>query len=221
MSVVDELERLKGLRDSGVLSDAEFEAAKSEILAGTPPPTPPTPDKDEDSSESSGGGGCGAAGCGAIGTVVGLLVLGGLVTIFALIVIGQTRVDKGVHGVDELVAAAIGGPVQLVDAVENLPASSWKAIPFTLEYDGVLRVEVQVLRGNDLEISVVPPASIEAKKSGGEIRHYPNFHAPAARELRQSHPMSRGTYYLLLEDDTLGLLSASASDVDVEIWLDP
>jgi hypothetical protein len=44
MSVADELMKLEQLRQSGTLSDAEFEVAKSRLLAPAPPPPAPPQD---------------------------------------------------------------------------------------------------------------------------------------------------------------------------------
>src|SRR6187431_2675255 len=42
MSVADEIQKLQSLRQSGALSEQEFEAAKARLLSGgVPPPMPP------------------------------------------------------------------------------------------------------------------------------------------------------------------------------------
>ena len=210
--VIGEIERLRRLRDEGSITDQQFEEEKARLLSGD------TKTVEEPSEE--GGSGCKVLGCTAVGTVAVLFLLLVLAGVVLMVVFDPTR-PGGVDSVQDLLPAAVRGPVHVVDAVENLSAGSWKAIPFTLDYDGELQVNVRVLRGNALEIAIVPPASIEAKKSGDSIRHYPNFHADSARELRQTHGMAAGTYYLLLEDHTLGLLSESASDIDIDIWLNP
>ena len=45
MNIADEIQKLSDLHRSGVLSDVEFEAAKTKLLSGppTPPATPPPP----------------------------------------------------------------------------------------------------------------------------------------------------------------------------------
>ena len=48
--------------------------------------------------------------------------------------------------------AAVRGPVTLTDVVENLPADSFKGIPLALSHDGTLHVEMQVERGNPLNV---------------------------------------------------------------------
>lgn len=41
MAISDELEKLQKLRESGALTDEEFQAAKRTALGGSPPPPPP------------------------------------------------------------------------------------------------------------------------------------------------------------------------------------
>ena len=43
MSVADDLQKLAAMKADGVLTDAEFQQAKSRLLQGDPPPNPATP----------------------------------------------------------------------------------------------------------------------------------------------------------------------------------
>jgi hypothetical protein len=194
-NLATQLASLEELRKAGSLSEEEFSKAKEKAIAGVGAGQPP--------SKPS-----------AARRLFGLAALLGLAWFLSRLFLGGDVTQR-------LVATAVHAPIDLVSAVENVPASSWRALPFTLPYSGRLSVNVEVKRGNKMGIRVLPSDQIEAYKAEKEFRRLPAFDATDAQFLRTSENLPEGTYYLVLRDDTLGILSASSSDVAVGVRLEP
>jgi len=113
-------------------------------------------------------------------------------------------------------------PVDLTNEVENLPASSWRAVPIQLPYDGSLTISVQVVRGNPIEMFLTDSNNVEKLRSG-ETRASPygGFYAVKATMFQHTERLSQGTYYVVLRDNILGILSYSASDVSLRARIEP
>lgn len=127
----------------------------------------------------------------------------------------------GQEGADRVVATVTKTPIELRNDTENVPASSWKAIGVSLPYSGQLLVEINVLRGNPQQVYLIEALELEKYKSDQQIKHYTDFAATSTRSLSQRGYLAAGQYYIILRDDTLGILSESASDVKVFVKLSP
>ena len=112
-------------------------------------------------------------------------------------------------------------PIDLVDKVENILASSWTGVAINVPYDGELSVTVDVLRGNNEMVHLMKAGEIEAYKARKEYRQFPAFEAQATKTYKRSGRVAAGGYYLVREDRTLGILSASTSDVKIKVRIEP
>jgi len=50
---------------------------------------------------------------------------------------------------------------------------------------------------------------------------YTDFSASKTKTYRRSGQLNEGSYYLVLRDTSLGILSSSASDISVKVQLNP
>jgi hypothetical protein len=141
------------------------------------------------------------------------------VTVFVVWII-LTRMI-GEHGTKRLVSAVAHTPITLKDEVENINATSWKALPLGLTYTGTLNLSVDVVRGNPIDIYVISSDDLEKIKNNQQFNHFTNFMATKTKVYKRSARLEKGNYYLVLRDDTLGILSASSSDVKVVAQLEP
>jgi len=140
--------------------------------------------------------------------------LGLIVYLFLVRSVGQ-------DGADRVVAAVTKTPIELRNDIENIPASSWKAIGISLPYSGQVLVEINVLRGNPQQVYLIDASELEKYKADQQIQHYSDFSASSTRTLSQRGRLAAGQYYIVLRDDTLGILSESSSDVKVFVKLSP
>lgn len=216
MAVADELHRLKTMKDDGTLTDAEFAAAKASLLTPPPSPAPSAPQATANHQQKRSTLLDPKANAKAGVRVVVLIgVLGALIWL-------AVRMTAGGDAANRLAATMVKAPLDLRDEIENVPASSWKAVPLQLPYSGKLSIEFSVTRGNGLDAYVVDQSEVERIKSvDGRFRHYTEFGAEKATSYKRSGKLPSGTYYLVLRDKTLGILSASTSDVRVRARLEP
>ncbi len=143
----------------------------------------------------------------------------------------QSHGTKAADRVPEVVAKAVvellDSPVELLDLTAQVQASSWAALPLRLPYDGELQVSCNVARGNNLDVFIVPRSEWEKIRnddswfSGPHFTHFPVFHASETKSYRRSGRLPAGSYYLVLRDSTLGVLSHGMSDVAVKARLEP
>lgn len=212
MSITDEIERLKQLHQSGALTDAEFVTAKASVLARDRPGAP-APNAAPSRSKSNFLDP--EANMKSVGTLIIVLLVGGGVGWYFM------RQTLGHKQTDRAVATILKQPMELRDAIENLPASSWKGIPLPITYDGTLNVELEVVRGNSIDVYVLDSEDIDAFKAGERFHHYPAFEATKTKTYKRAGRLKSGGYILVLRDASLGILSASSSDIKVSARLAP
>jgi hypothetical protein len=111
----------------------------------------------------------------------------------------------------------------LKNEVQNLPASSWKGIALTVPYSGMVEVNLQVVSGNPIDVFLTTSDQLETmkKEQWSQVQAYPNFNAAKTKLYRRAVRLEQGSYYLVLRDTSLGILSASASDISVKVQLNP
>lgn len=131
------------------------------------------------------------------------------------------RFTAGEKAANRVTQTLLQRPMELKDSIESVTASSWKGFPVTLPYTGTLTVDMTVVKGNELDVYVVAPDQIEKIKQKKEFTHVQNFEAQKTKNYRRSGRLPKGDYYLVVIDTTLGILSASASDVKVHARLEP
>ena len=209
MSVAEELEKLHQLHSSGALSDAEFESAKARVLGASSEPAataaPPTAPQPVPKTKTPRW---------VTWVVVLAIIFGG-----GWFLLRQT---VGEQAANKVAATIVHAPISLHDGVENLPASSWKALGLVLPYAGNLAVTVQVTTGNPVDVLVVDEQNLQLLQAKAQqFQQFSAFQAMEARAYQRSARLDRGTYYLVLRDRSLGILSARSSDISVMVRLEP
>jgi hypothetical protein len=147
--------------------------------------------------------------------------------IFTLLVVGGAwyylRVNLGEKATREVIATVTHTPVTLADEVENLPDNSWKGVALNLPYTGTATISVNVLRGNPLDVFLTPRDQVDAmnRADWSDVKVYTDFSASKTMTYKRDSRLSQGSYYLVLRDTSLGILSARASDVSVKVQVSP
>ncbi|SRR5258706_4223861 len=129
----------------------------------------------------------------------------------------------GTDNVRTVVSTAAHLPVTLDDQVENVRAASWKAIALNLPYSGTVSINLTVVSGNPLDVFLTTPDQADTMKAGQwqDVKVFSGFSATKTKTYRRSQPLAQGSYYLVVRDTSLGILSASASDISVKAELNP
>jgi hypothetical protein len=200
MGLPEDLQALQDLHEKGKLTDQEFSDAKAATLKKHQAPTP--------ESRPSGS---------SIRprTAVLLAIL--------LLLVGLIWYNAGTKRTTQMIATAVHAPITLQDEVQNLPASSWKAVALNVPYSGTLNVNLEVVRGNPIDVFLTTTDQLETmkKEQWNQVRVYTDFNASKTKTYRRSGQLSQGNYYLVLRDTSLGILSLSASDISVKVQLNP
>jgi hypothetical protein len=198
MALADELKTLQDLHEKGKLTDQEYADAKAKTLKGS------EPGKTQPSRPFLSG------------PVKALLVL-------FLVFIGFAWYNAGTRKTTNFIATAVHAPITLKDDVENVPATSWKAVGLNLPYSGTVDVSLQVVQGNPVDVFVVTPDQLDTmkKEDWSNVKTYTNYNATKTKTYKRTGQLVEGSYYLVMRDTSLGLLSARASDISVKVQLNP
>lgn len=146
--------------------------------------------------------------------IVLLIVLGGGIWLYL-------RYTGGSRVANQVAATVLRQPIELKNSIETLPAASIKGLGVNLPYAGSLLAEVSVVKGNEINIYVVAADQIENVRSKKPFTQFTEFEAAKAKNYKRTGRLAAGQYYLVLVDETLGILSASSSDVSVHLRLEP
>lgn len=200
MGLADELKTLQELHEKGKLTDQEYADAKAATLKKHQEPPP--------ASRPSGRS--------MRPRTVGLLVV-------LVLVLGLVWYNAGTRNTTQMLATAVHAPITLKDEVQNLPASSWKAVSLDLPYGGTVEINLQVVRGNPIDVFLTTPDQIEKMKreEWSSVRAYTDFNAAKTKTYRRTGQLGQGSYYLVMRDTSLGILSSSATDISVKAQLNP
>lgn len=148
-----------------------------------------------------------------------------LVPVAGLALVAWTLIENsvGTKGATQILATTVHAPIELQNEVENLRAASWKGIALNVPYSGMVNVDLQVVRGNPIDVILTTPDQLEAmkKEQWSQVRVYTDFNAAKTTLYRRSARLEQGAYYLVIRDTSLGILSASASDISVKVQLKP
>ena len=201
MGLADELKTLQELHEQGKLTDQEFADAKAATLK-----------KQETVSVGR-----------KLGRFIGLraIPLFVLLLVLLLVLLGVVWYNAGTRTTTQLIEAAVHAPITLDDAVENIPASSWKAVALNLPYPGTVDVSLQVVQGNPVAVFVVTPDQLDTmkKEDWNSVKVYGNFNATKTKTYKRTGQLQQGSYYLVIRDTSLGILSSCASDISVKVQL--
>lgn len=125
---------------------------------------------------------------------------------------------------DRVGAAVLHTPITLTNETQNLGAHSWRSISVVPPYSGTLDITLQVVRGNPVDVYLVDGSVMDVMKRTPDwraIQGNADFRAVKTTTYHRTSPLNQGTYYLVMRDTSLGILSSSATDVDLKIELNP
>lgn len=131
------------------------------------------------------------------------------------------RFTAGEKAANKVADTVLQRPMDLKNSIENLPASSMKGVTLSLPYSGTLTVEATVMKGNEVDVYVVKPDQIKNIKNKKQFTHLQGFEAQKTKNYRRSGRLPKGDYYFVVIDTALGILSASASDIQIHARLEP
>lgn len=134
------------------------------------------------------------------------------------------RYTAGSNPTNRLVAAVAHTSITLTDETQNLRANSWRAIPVQPPYGGSLDVTLNVIHGNPLDVLLVDSSQMDVLKRTNDWRAVQgnvDFSATKTTTYHRTAQISQGTYFLVMRDTSLGLLSFSSTDVGVKVTLNP
>jgi hypothetical protein len=199
MGLAEDLRVLEDLHQKGKLTDQEFADAKAKTLQKSDQPEVKPPKK---------------RGLHPI-TIAMVMIL--------LLIILAYWYQSGTRSTSQMLATAVHAPVTVADEVENVPANSWKAVAFTMPYGATLDISLRVVRGNPIDVFITTPDQAESMKKAQwrNVKVYGEFSAMKTSTYRRSGQLGSGSYYLVLRDTSLGILSQSASDVSLKITMNP
>jgi hypothetical protein len=201
MGLAEDLKALQELRDKGELSESAYAAARDAAVgkAGSQPVT--------------------TASAKPILSTPTRVFLGIVVLIvgFGIFINIYEKTSRG-GSVDFM-----HQPLTVTDEVENVPATSWKSLNYNFPSGGKLDITVRVVNGNPIDIFLIPADQMDTikRKDWGNVKTYGDFNATKTMTYHRTSQLGPGSYYLVLRDTSLGVLSARASDVSVKTILTP
>jgi TolB-like protein len=110
-------------------------------------------------------------------------------------------------------------PVTILETIEKIEIGSYKAFPLNLPSGGALDVTVEVLRGNPIDVSVIPGSELEKFKAGKEFKKEALFTVTKMKSYKRAGELGAGDYYLVVRDSSLGIFSVQRSDIKVQVRL--
>ena len=146
--------------------------------------------------------------------IVLIVVIIGGIWLFLRYTAGQTAANR-------VTSTILHQRIDLVNTTQDLPASSFKALPISLPYAGTLSVDLTVRRGNDISVYVVTPDQIDKIKAKQQFTYFQGFDADKTKIYQRSGRLASGSYYLVMLDKSLGILSQQSSDIQVSAKLEP
>jgi paraquat-inducible protein A len=157
-----------------------------------------------------------------LGRPFGIAVIGGLfgVVLFFIVVAGIYTFEK--HPVP-------AAPIELDNSRVDLQAHHWQKIPLTVPNSGTLTIELRVTSGNSLDVYLIPADQLSSVEQANGIilpkdllrASLRAFRAVQARVYNHTGRIDKGEFLIVLQDTTLGILSAPSSGVEVRAYLAP
>jgi cbb3-type cytochrome oxidase subunit 3 len=196
MGLAEDLKALKELREKGEISETDYTTARDAALGKQ---TPPTMSR-------------------KVGRFIGLRAIP--LVILLLLLLAVLWYNAGSR---KAIATVVRAPITLKDEVQNIPASSWKAIDLEIPYSGTVTISLEIVQGNPIDVLLTTPDQLDAmkKEDWTNVRFFANFSATKTKTYRRVELLGQGSYYLVLRDTSLGILSSSASDISVKVQLTP
>lgn len=127
------------------------------------------------------------------------------------------------EGAERLVT---GGRQVLYDEKFGVPAKSYHATGFKLNREAEVEVSVTV-EGDGVDLYVV--SGEEWKKyekaqdalTGGRFQHFKDFYTPRTQQTTRRARLGAGTYWVITENPTYGLLTRPSFDVHLRVVANP
>lgn len=199
MGLAEDLKALQDLREKGEMSETAYATARDATIKKHAPPRDP------------------------IKPLLSWQVRLGLLVLLVLLGWYSLRVNHSSKQAEEAIRTVVRARIALKDSVENVPAASWKAVPLDLPYPGTIDVSLEVVNGNPMDVAVTTPDQLEVLKQNGwgHMRVFTDFNAVKTKTYRRTGQLGQGSYYLVIRDTSLGILSQRASDISVKVQLNP
>jgi TolB-like protein len=121
----------------------------------------------------------------------------------------------------EKASQVVHAPVTILEAVEKLKIGSSKVFSLNLPTGGTVNVTVDVLRGNPIDINMMPGSELENFKGDKKFSSVAGFTATKMKSYNYSAHLDSGNYYLVLRDSSLGFFSVQSSKIKIMVQLKP
>jgi hypothetical protein len=112
-------------------------------------------------------------------------------------------------------------PIDLGDRVVTVRAHSWYAVTFQVPYDGSLTISSAVQSGNPLLMYLTNPEGYQGLEISDRNTYWEGFAAQHSLNFQHTERVTKGTYYFVVRDNSLGILSQPSTDAAVKIHLEP
>jgi curli biogenesis system outer membrane secretion channel CsgG len=113
----------------------------------------------------------------------------------------------------------VHAPVTILETVEKLKIGSSKVFSLNLPTGGIVNVTVDVLRGNPIDINIIPDSELENFKGDKKFNSVADFTATKMKSYNYSAHLDSGNYYLVLRDSSLGFFSVQSSKIKIMVQL--
>lgn len=146
-----------------------------------------------------------------------------ILLVMSLILLGSSwYISTVVHRTQQR-TTAVHLPVTLIDEVEHFPAPAGKAIPLSLSYGGTVNIDIQVVRGNPVDVFLTTPDQLDTLSKGEwyNLKVYGDFGATQTKTYRRAVHLAQGGYYLVVRDMSVGVPTSLPSDISVKVQLHP
>lgn len=120
-----------------------------------------------------------------------------------------------------LSTSVVHRPMDLGGKVVSVPAHSWYTLTFQVPYDGTLTISAAVQSGNPMMMYLTTHDGYQALEISGRNTPWNDFAAEHTLNFQHTGQVQRGTYYFVMRDNSLGILSRPSSDVAVKLHIEP
>lgn len=115
----------------------------------------------------------------------------------------------------------VHSPITMLETIEKIEIGSYKVFPLDLASGGTLSVNVEVVRGNSIDINVIPGSELENVKGQKKFKNVADFMATKMKSYKRSAHLDKGYYYLVVRDSSLGIFSAQRDEIKIIVQLEP
>lgn len=149
--------------------------------------------------------------------------IGRVLVAMSLVLIMALWWARGTSKTAQSIAAAQHSSVLLIDEVEQLPSLAWKAVPFSLRHQGLVNIDVQVVRGNRVDVFLTGSHQIDEAKNvdWNNLKVYGDISAARTKAFNKGVRLGPGGFYLVVRDMTIGTPSSRPSEISVKVRLTP